>query len=80
MFAATGRNPGLAKQRRSVRVNLIPIQKSSVPNHHVNKLTSSMMKTVVKNMTAQHRVAWGAFPTGPVTAAYKRMVDAGEVR
>jgi len=39
-----------------------------------------MMKTVMKNTTAQHRVAWRSFPTGPVTAAYKRMVDAGEVR
>ncbi|WP_342630993.1 cell division protein ZapE [Marinobacter alkaliphilus] len=34
----------------------------------------------MNNMTAQHRVSWRSFPPGPVTAAYKRMVDAGEVR
>jgi len=31
-------------------------------------------------MTAQHPVARRFFPTGPVTAAYERLVDAGEVR
>lgn len=38
------------------------------------------MKTVMKNMAAQHRVARRSLPTGPVTAAYERKVDAGEVR
>lgn len=39
-----------------------------------------MMKTVMKNMAAQHRVARRSLPTGPVTAAYERKVDAEEVR
>jgi protein AFG1 len=39
-----------------------------------------MMNTVMKNMDAQHRVARGPLQTGPVTAAYERKVDAGEVR
>ncbi len=34
------------------------------------------MKTVMKNMAAQQRF----LPTGPVTAAYERKVDAGEVQ
>ncbi|HSG04335.1 MAG TPA: cell division protein ZapE [Marinobacterium sp.] len=34
----------------------------------------------MKNMTAQHRVARRSLPAGPVTAAYERKVDAGEVR
>ena len=38
------------------------------------------MKTVMNNMAAQHRVARRSLPTGPVTAAYERKVDAGEVR
>ena len=38
------------------------------------------MKTAIKNMAAQHRVARRSLPTGPVTAAYERKVDAGEVR
>ena len=38
------------------------------------------MKIVTKNMTAQHHVAQQALPTGPVTAAYERKVDAGEVQ
>ena len=38
------------------------------------------MKTVMKNMTAQHRVARRSLPAGPVIAAYERKVDAGEVR
>ena len=39
-----------------------------------------MIKTVMKNMAAQHRVARRSLPTGPVTAAYERKVDAEEVR
>ena len=39
-----------------------------------------MMKTVMKNMTAQHRVARRSLTTGPVTAAYERKVDAEELR
>ena len=38
------------------------------------------MKTAMNNMAAQHRVARRSLPTGPVTAAYERKVDAGEVR
>ncbi len=38
------------------------------------------MKTVMNNMAAQHRVVRRSLPTGPVTAAYERKVDAGEVR
>ena len=38
------------------------------------------MKTVTKNMAVQHRLAPRSAPTGPVTAAYERKVDAGEVR
>lgn len=38
------------------------------------------MKTVMKKMTAQHRVAQRCLPTGPVTAAYERKVYAGEVQ
>ncbi|XLP05680.1 cell division protein ZapE [Alteromonas marina] len=38
------------------------------------------MKTVMKKMTAQHRVARRCLPTGAVTAAYERKVDAGEVQ
>ena len=38
------------------------------------------MKTVMKNMTAQNGVARRSRPIGPVTAAYERLVDAGEVR
>ena len=38
------------------------------------------MKTVTKKMTAQHRVAQRSLPKGPVTAAYERKVDAGEVQ
>jgi protein AFG1 len=39
-----------------------------------------MMKTVTKKMTAQHRVAQRSLPKGPVTAAYERKVEAGEVQ
>ena len=39
-----------------------------------------MMKTVMKNMAAQHHVARRSLPTGPVTTAYERKVDAEEVR
>jgi len=39
-----------------------------------------MMKTVMKNMAVQHRVDRRFHTTGPVTAAYERKVDAGEVR
>ncbi|TPE47354.1 cell division protein ZapE [Maribrevibacterium harenarium] len=38
------------------------------------------MKTVMKKMAAQQRVARQSLPTGHVTAAYERKVDAGEVR
>ena len=38
------------------------------------------MKTVTKKMTAQHRVAQLSLPKGPVTAAYERKVEAGEVQ
>ena len=38
------------------------------------------MKTVTKKMTAQHRVAQLCLQTGPVTAAYERKVEAGEVQ
>ena len=38
------------------------------------------MKAVMKNMAAQHRVARRSPSIGPVTAAYERKVDAGEVR
>lgn len=38
------------------------------------------MKTVMKNMAAQHRIDRRSLPSGPVTAAYERKVDAGEVR
>ncbi|WP_420933728.1 cell division protein ZapE [Alteromonas sp. A081] len=39
------------------------------------------MKTVMmKTVIAQHRVARRCFSTGPVTAAYERKVDAGEMR
>ena len=38
------------------------------------------MKTVTKKMTAQHRVAQRSLPKGPVTAAYERKVEAGEVQ
>ena len=38
------------------------------------------MKTVMKNMAVQDRVARPSPPIGPVTAAYERKVDAGEVR
>ena len=38
------------------------------------------MKTVMKNMVAQHRIDQRSPPPGPVTAAYERKVDAGEVR
>ncbi|AXT39590.1 cell division protein ZapE [Alteromonas sp. BL110] len=38
------------------------------------------MKTVMKSMAVQHRVARQSIPTGPVTAAYERKVDAGEVQ
>ena len=38
------------------------------------------MKTVMKNMAAQDRVARRSLPTGPVTAAYEIKVDAGRVR
>ncbi|WP_229333516.1 cell division protein ZapE [Glaciecola sp. MH2013] len=34
----------------------------------------------MKNMTAQHRVTPRSLPTGPVTTAYERKVDTGEVR
>lgn len=34
----------------------------------------------MKSMTAQHRVARRSLQAGPVTAAYERKVDAGEVR
>lgn len=39
-----------------------------------------MMKAVVNNMAAQQRLARQSLPTGPVTAAYERKIDAGEVR
>ena len=38
------------------------------------------MKAVMKNMAAQHRVDRRSPSIGPVTAAYERKVDAGEVR
>ncbi len=38
------------------------------------------MKTVTKKMTVQHRVAQRCLQTGPVTAAYERKVEAGEVQ
>ena len=38
------------------------------------------MKMVIKDMAAQHGVARQSLPTSPVTAAYERMVDAGEVQ
>ena len=38
------------------------------------------MMTVMKKMTAQHRVARRCLPTGAVTAAYERKVDEGEVQ
>ncbi|WP_136680582.1 cell division protein ZapE [Neptunomonas sp. XY-337] len=38
------------------------------------------MKTVMKYMAAQHRIDRRSLPPGPVTAAYERKVDAGEVR
>ncbi|APD88183.1 cell division protein ZapE [Alteromonas sp. Mex14] len=38
------------------------------------------MKTVTKKMTAQHRVAQRSLPKGPVTAAYERKVESGEVQ
>ena len=39
-----------------------------------------MMKTVIKTMIEQHRVARRCLSAGPVTAAYELKVDAGEVR
>ena len=39
-----------------------------------------MMKAVMKNMTAQHRLTRRFHPTGPVTAAYERKVDTRELR
>lgn len=38
------------------------------------------MKMVMKNMAAQHRIDRRSLPLGPVTAAYERKVDAGEVQ
>ncbi|MBR9791343.1 MAG: cell division protein ZapE [Gammaproteobacteria bacterium] len=38
------------------------------------------MKAVMKNMTAKHRVARQSILTGPVTAAYERKINAGEVQ
>ncbi|RVU31573.1 cell division protein ZapE [Neptunomonas marina] len=38
------------------------------------------MKTVMKNMAAQHRIDRRSLPPGPVTAAYERKVDAREVQ
>ncbi|WP_100657844.1 cell division protein ZapE [Alteromonas flava] len=38
------------------------------------------MKTVMKSMTAKHRVARRYIPTGPVTAAYELKVEAGEMQ
>ncbi|WP_371195455.1 cell division protein ZapE [Glaciecola sp. SC05] len=39
-----------------------------------------MMKKMTKKMIGEHRVARRSFSTGPVAAAYKLKVDAGEVR
>ena len=38
------------------------------------------MKAVMKNMTAKHCVARRSILTGPVTAAYERKINAGEVQ
>jgi protein AFG1 len=38
------------------------------------------MKAVMKNMTAKHRVARRSILTGPVSAAYERKINAGEVQ
>ena len=38
------------------------------------------MKAVVNNMAAQQREAQRSMPLGPVTAAYERKINAGEVR
>ena len=38
------------------------------------------MKTVMDNKAVQHSVVQRSSPTGPVTVAYERKVDAGEVR
>ncbi len=46
----------------------------------LKKLIRTIIKTVMNNMTAQHRVARRSIPTGPVTAAYELKVEAGEVQ
>lgn len=38
------------------------------------------MKAVANNMAAQQRLARRSMPSGPVTAAYERKINAGEVR
>ncbi|HSG60548.1 MAG TPA: cell division protein ZapE [Pseudomonadales bacterium] len=47
--------------------------------YHMDKLIRPMMKTVMKNMSAQHRVARRSLMAYPVTSAYERKVNAGEV-
>ena len=75
---ATSRNWGQMKVSYApncfLNVHLTPVVS------HVDKLITLMMKTVMKNMAAQHRVARRSLPTGPVTAAYELKVNAGEVR